>query len=104
MDFHQERAPTLLDQLGFGRTLFHFHAALGIDVHSNQAMAVENFLDLENGRGAGELARFGGGKGLAEELQGFDQPRDLSRERLALDAGYDRKFLGGDSYGKQQGE
>ena len=51
LHFDQEVPPALLHQFGLGRTFLRFHAALGIDIHTHKAMAVENFLHLRYCRG-----------------------------------------------------
>jgi hypothetical protein len=102
----QKCAPALLHQLRFGRTFQRLHAALGVDVHADQAVAVEDLLHLRHGRGLcrcglrqfAQLGRFGGGQRLADNLQSFHQPQHLRGERLVLHVCDYGKFLGGKSY------
>ena len=75
-------------QLRLRRTLLHLDAALGIDVDADQAMPVEDFLDLLDVTPTSgqlpELFCIGCRKGIAQHLERIENTNHLCSERLVF--------------------
>ena len=88
-DLHQEQARPGLHQFGFGRALFDFHAAFGVDVHGEKHVRVQDRFEGVHRRG---LIRIGDGfvdtpqigrpEGLAQVVHGLFELAHLLCQRL----------------------
>ena len=86
---HQEQARPGLHQLRFGRALFDFHAAFGVDVHGEEHVRVQDRFQRAHRRG---LIRIGDGfvdtpqigraEGLAQVGHGLFELAHLLCQRL----------------------
>ena len=98
MDLDQEHRPAVLHQPGSSRTLGRLHPAFGVDVDADQAMSIQDFLErLHAGlfligrvNGLVDLGLVGWSQGLAQDIEGFDDPQDLSGERLKINVIHNR--------------
>ncbi len=110
VDLDQKRPPALLHQFGRGRTLLPLHAALRVDIHPHQAVAVENLLQLGDGllgvAGiAGQTAQRGGvgsRERVAQHIERVEHARYIGSEGLVLDRRHQRQLLGPECSRQQQ--
>ena len=89
IDLHQEQARPGLHQFGFGRALFDFHAAFGVDVHFEEHVRVQDRFEgahrrglIRIGDGLVDAPQFGRREGLAQVIHGLFELAHLLCQRL----------------------
>ena len=87
----EKTAPTLFNQLELGRTGFHLHARLRVDVDAEQALGIKDLLNSSDGIGVVRLTKrlveapLGlGGERFAEIILGLNESLNLRLERLKI--------------------
>jgi len=87
----EKTAPTLFNQLELGRTGFHLHARLRVDVDAEQALGIKDLLNSSDGISVVRLAKrlveapLGlGGERFAEIILGLNESVNLRFKRLKI--------------------